>query len=233
MPSLSDAIANAKLPNYAPLPAAPMIVSVQPVLTPPTNNMRFILPPFNADPDSVRLFESNSPKIRIWPSPQQKAGISASATTALIDATLNAKSSSSSSSSSATITLASKTAVFTTNLLPSGSNYLTSLQLSKSFQLLSITANGPCEVRIYGTQQAQMFDAPRPTGNPVPPEITQNILTCVTLDTPPFLWGWQNRVGVNQDIPQTSTIYVTVFNIVPTSAAPVTVTITYLPLETT
>lgn len=229
MPSLKDAIANSKLPNYVPAIAAPSIVSTQPVLTPPTNNMRFILPPFNTDPDSVRLFESNSPKIRIWPRPQQAGGT----TTKTSAGTSATGASASSSSSAASVTLLPKTAVFTTNLLPADSNYQTTLQLSKSFQLITMTANVPCEVRIYGTQQAQLFDAPRPTGNPVPPEITQNILTCVTLTNSPFLWGWQNRCGANQDIPQTSSIYVTVFNVVPTSAAPATVSIMYLPLETT
>ena len=227
MPSLKDAIANAKLPNYIPAPAAPTAVSVQPPPASTNSNMRFILPPFNADPDSVRQFESNSPKIRIWPRPQQTGGPSNITNTATATAV------SSSSSSSATVTLLPKTAVFTTNLLPAGSSYQTSLQFSKSFQLITVTANTPCEVRIYGTQQAQAFDAPRPTGNPVPPEISQNILTCVTLSTSPFLWGWQDRCGANQDIPQSSTIYVTVFNVVPTSAAPATVSITFLPLETT
>jgi len=228
MPSLKDAIANAKLPNYVPAPAAPTAVDVQPPPASTNSNMRFILPPFNADPDSVRQFESNSPKIRIWPRPQQTGGTSTTTKTSGTAAT-----SASSSSSAASVTLLTKTAVFTTNLLPAGSNYQTSLQLSKSFQLITMTANTPCEVRIYGTQQAQLFDTPRPTGNPVPPEITQNILTCVTLTTPPFVWPWQNRCGANQDIPQSSTIYVTVFNVVPTSATPATVTITYLPLETT
>ena len=230
MPSLKDAIANAKLPNYVPAIAAPSIVSTKPVLTPPTNNMRFILPPFNTDPDSVRLFESNSPKIRIWPRPQQAGGTSTTTKSSVTTATA---SSGSSSSSAATVTLIPKTVVFTTNILPAGSSYLTTLQLSKSFQLITVAANVPCEVRIYGTQQAQLFDLPRATGNPVPPEITQNILTCVTLTTSPFVWGWQNRCGANQDIPQSSSIYVTVFNVVPTSAAPATVSITYLPLETT
>ena len=228
MPSLKDAIANAKLPNYVPAPAAPTAVDVQPPPAATNANMRFILPPFNADPDSVRQFESNSPKIRIWPRPQQTGGTSNVTNTATI-----ATAASSSSSSAATVTLLPKTAVFTTNLLPAGSNYQTTLQLSKSFQLITMAANVPCEVRIYGTQQAQIFDLSRPTGNPVPPEITQNILTCVTITTSPFVWGWQNRCGANQDIPQTPSIYVTVFNVVPTSAAPATVSITYLPLETT
>jgi hypothetical protein len=188
--------------------------------------MRFILPPFNADPDSVRQFESNSPKIRIWPRPQQTGGASTVKTSGSPFGTA------ASSSSSASVTLAAKTAVFTTGVLPTGVVYQTTLQLSKSFQLLNVNANGPCEVRIYGTQQAQIFDTPRPTGNPVAPEITQNIISCVTLSDSPFAWPWQDRIGANQDNPQTVAIYVTVFNVVPTSSAPVTVSISFLPLET-
>ncbi len=227
MPSLRDAIANAKLPNYVPAPAAPMAVAVQPPAAPANSNMRFILPPFNTDPDSVRQFESSSPKIRIWPRPQQTGGSTVKTSSASPFGTA-----ASASSSSATITLSTKTVVFTTGVLAAGNVYQTTLQMAKSFQLIMVTANGPCEVRIYGTQQAQLFDTPRPTGNPVPPEISQNILTCVTLAESPFSWPWQNREGANQDNPQTVAIYVTVFNVVPTSAAPVTVSITYLPLET-
>ncbi len=226
MPSLRDAIANAKLPNYVPAPAAPMAVAVQPPPASANSNMRFILPPFNTDPDSVRQFESSSPKIRIWPRPQQTGGSTVTKSSSPFGTAAG------SSSSSATVTLSPKTTVFTTGVLPGGSNYQTTLQLSKSFQLLNAFANGPCEVRIYGTQQAQIFDATRPTGNPVPPEISQNIITCITMSDSPFAWPWQDRVGANQDNPQTVAIYVTVFNVVPTSAAPVTVSITYLPLET-
>ena len=229
MPSLRDAIANAKLPNYVPVdntpvPSAPAAVATQPPAQTATNNMRFILPPFNADPDSVRQFESGSPKIRIWPRPQQRQGASSTVT--------STTSTASSSSSTTTLSLAPKTAVFTTGSLPAGHIYQTSLQLSQSFQLITMTVNSGCEVRIYGTQQAQLFDAPRATGNPVPPEISQNIISCVTFSTSPFVWGWQNRMGANQDLPQSPTIYISVFNTVPTSAAPVTVTLTYLPLET-
>ena len=228
MPSLRDTL-NTKLPNYAPVSVSPK-VSVQPV-SPQNANMRFILPPFNADPDSVRLFESPSPKIRVWPRPQQKAGSTATATSTVSGGSTSASNSSSSSSSSSTSLLA-KTVTVTTGPLPAGTIFQSALGMSQSFQLITMTANSTCEVRIYGTQQAQIFDASRPTGSPVPPEISQNIISCVTFDTNPFVWGWQNRVGSNQNNPQTNVAYVSIFNTVPASAAPVTVTITYLPLET-
>lgn len=225
MPSLRDALLNAKLPNYVPAPAAPTVISVQPLLPPANANQRFILPPFNADPDSVNQFQGTSPKIRVWPRPQQKA----IGTTSV--ATGGSTSAGSSSSSSSTSTLVAKTVTLTTNSLPAGSVYKTTLQMSASFQLINMTTNGPCEVRIYGTQTAQLFDASRPSGNPVAPETTQNIVTCVTFDTNPFVWTFQNITGANGNNPQTASVYISVLNTVPTLATPVTVTITYLPLE--
>lgn len=223
MPSLKDAIANAKLPNYVPVPSAPMAVAVQPPAERAVNYMRFILPPFNTDPDSVRLADSPSPKIRIWPRPQQQQVSNTTATSTATSAT--------SSASAATVTLSPKTATLTTGVLPAGTSFITTVQMAESFQLLAISANVECEVRMYGTQQSQIADSSRAPDAPVAPEITQNMITSVALDTLPFVWGWQNRMGANQNTPQTSTIYVTVFNINPSTGAAVTVSIEYLPLE--
>jgi hypothetical protein len=225
MPSLKDAIAASKSPNLVPVSAAPAVIAAQPLPFPTNANMRCILPPFNADPDSVRQFSSASPQIRIWPQPQQKSSASTSTT-----ATGAASTSSSSSSSSSSSTLSAKVVTFTTGSLPPGGIYQTTVQMAKSFQLISMTVTSASEVRIYGTQQAQIFDASRPTGNPVPPEISTNIITCVTFQSP-LSWGWQNRIGANQNDPQSVSIYCSVFNTVPTSGAAVTVTISYLPLE--
>lgn len=230
MPSLRDSIDSAKGLTKIPMPT-PTVISVQPIIPSENANQRFILPPFNADPDSVRQFEGTSPKIRIWPSPQSQGGGTGTTTT---NEFVNANVSSSSSSSTTiieTVTLTPMTVSVTTGSLPAGSNYQATLAMSRTFQLLSLTANAGCEVRLYGTQQAQIFDASRPTGNPVPPEISQNIITCVTLDTAPYFWVWQNRSGVNGNTPATPQAYVTIFNTVPTSAAPVTVSIQFLALE--
>src|ERR1700677_2542566 len=224
MPSLKDAIAASKSPNLVPVSAAPAIIAAQPLPFPTNANMRCILPPFNADPDSVRQFSSASPQIRIWPQPQQKSSASTSTTAT------GAASTSSSSSSSSSTTLSAKVVTFTTSSLPAGTNYQTTVQMAKSFQLISMTVTSASEVRIYGTQQAQIFDASRPTGNPVPPEISTNIITCVTFQSA-LTWGWQNRIGANQNDPQSVSIYCSVFNTVPTSGAAVTITINFLPLE--
>ena len=235
MPSLRDTIDNSvKLSNYVPVPvpSAPPVIATQPAPAPENANMRFILPPFNTDPDSVRLFEGSAPKIRIWPRPQQKAGAAALTTTATghVTSTSSASAGASSSSSSSSSSTGNLTVQVATGLLVTG--FQGSLTMSKSFQLISLTVSRPCEVRIYGTALAQAQDAYRPTGAPVPPEITSNIISCVTFDTAPYVWPWQNRCGANQSSPQTTTIYVSVINTDPTIQTPVTVTIVYLPLET-
>ena len=227
MSTLSESLATKLPPNYVPVPQKPPVISMVPANSSPAVNLRCILPPFNSDPDTLRQFDNQStgPKLRIWPSPQQ----SSSSTTNVQSSGFGAASPSSGGSVASSIV--AKAGVITTGVLVPGSPFQTTLQMSESFQLLSVSANGPCEVRIYGTQIAQAFDLGRPIGNPVPPEITSNIITCVTLSTSPFLWGWQNRIGANQNIPQTTTAYVTVLNLNPALTAPVTISIQYIPLE--
>ena len=229
MPSIQDAIESRnRLSSYIPVPSAPPVLALLPSEVAPATNLRFILPPFNSDPDTVRQFEvhSTGPKNRIWPLPQAPASSNKTVTTGGSTST-----SSSSSSSSSSVTLTAKSITFSTGTLPAESEVQTSVQMAESFQLLSISVNGPCEVRLYGTKIAQSHDASRVTGDPVPPEISANVITCITFDTSPYSWGWQNRIGANQDNPQSTAIYVTVINTDPLLADSLTVTISYLPLE--
>jgi hypothetical protein len=229
MPSLSEALSTQlSASKYSAVPTKPPVISMLPLNSEPSNNLRCILPPFNSDPDTLRQFDnvSTGPKNRIWPSPQPLPASSTNTTTGTAAST-----NSSSSSSSSTVTLSPKTITFTTGALPAGAITQTNLQMAQSFQALSLSVNGPCEVRMYGTQTVQTFDSGRPTGNPVPPEISSNIIVCITFDTTPYDWSFQNIVGVNGANPQTSTIYVTVLNTNPLLSSPVTVSITYLPLE--
>jgi hypothetical protein len=227
MPSLSDVLATKLSSKYAPAEQKPPVLAITPSDNMPVNNLRCILPPFNSDPDTLRQFnnQTTGPKNRIWPLPQPIA--SGSTVTESAPAF-----SVSSASSSGSVSLGPKTVTFITGSLPLGTVIQTSLQMSQSYQLLSLSANALCEVRIYGSQNAQSFDASRPTGNPVPPEVSSNIVTCVTLNTPPLDWFFQNVMGASGNNPQTATVYVSVIGINPVSAAPVTVTINYLPLET-
>ncbi len=229
MPSLKDSLVNTS--GYALLPAKPPVMAIIPANAAPSPNLRCPLPAFNSDPDTLRQFDDQStgPKNRVWPLPQQTGS---SITTVQTVSKVAVASSSSSSSSSSSTNLTAATATLMTGLLVSGAPFQSSLVMSESFQLLSIGVTVPCEVRLYGTSAAQATDVYRATGAPVPPEISQNIITCVTFDTFPYNFGWQNRCGSNQSSPQTTAIYVSVFNTVPSNETAATVTIQFLPLET-
>ena len=233
MPSLQDAL-RADLSRYSPVATPPAI----PILLPHSSAnplLRFILPPFHGDPDSLRQFDTSSatPKIRVIPIPPSTGN---SKTTTQAVASISARAGSGgggrSSSGGMTFPLTAKTVTFTTTLLPASAVYKTSVIAAKSFQLIGLGVSGPCEVRLYGTALAQATDAYRATGAPIPAEVTSNIISCVTFDTVPYIWNWQNRCGANQDVPQTTNIYCTVLNTNPISNNPVTCVIGYVPLET-
>jgi hypothetical protein len=248
MPSLSDSIQSAKnLSSYTPVIAAPPVQSIIPQAQGPSTNLRFILPAFNSDPDTLRQFDnlSTSTKIRILPRPQPRGLTNSKVTVGTVVSTSTSGGSSGSSSSggsggsgggggsSVDNILLTMTAAIMTGALSLGTILQTSTQMAQSGQLISMFTNGPCEVRLYGTQAAQAFDASRPSGNPIPPEISQNVITCVIIDTAPFTWTWQSRMFTNGDSPQTATIYVTVVGTNSLSGAPVTGTIQFVPLEGT
>jgi len=189
--------------------------------------LRCPLPPFNSDPDTLRQFETGNqmPQIRVMPLPTQATATSTSG---------SASSSASSGSSSVVPVQTSLKPVsvpISTGVLVPGANYQTTLLTAKSFQLLSITATNQCEVRIYGSAIAQSFDVSRPLDSPVAAEISANIITCPAMDELPFQWQWQNRIGANQDTPQSTNMYITVFNTHPSDAASISLALTYLPLE--
>ena len=228
MPSLKEAISTA-LPNYVPATPQPPVAPILPHFNQQNRYLRCILPPFNADVDSLRQFDngSSSPKTRVMPLP----GHSTIGGKTTITNNITSSSSSSGSGTGAVVLL--PLSVFlTTTLLPVGSVYTGSIALSQSFQLISVSTTAPCEVRLYGTALAQAHDASRNADDPVAPEISSNIISCVNLDTSPYIWNFQNRVGANQDSPQGTAIYVTVINTDPSLAEAVTVTLVYVPLET-
>jgi hypothetical protein len=227
MPSIKDAI-NTNLSGYIPVTAKLPVIATVPHVEKSNAFLRTVLPPFNSDPDTLRQFEDGSivPKIRVMPLPV----LSTTETTVVSSA--SSTSSSSSSSSSTTTKLLPKTAVLTTPLLPAGAFFAGNVQMAESFQLIAMNVTSPCEVRIYGTPTAQSNDSVRANDSPIPPEITANVITSVNIDTVPYQWAWQNVIGANQDSPQSSTIYITVVNNDPTMADAITVTLTYLPLET-
>ena len=124
------------------------------------------------------------------------------------------------------------TTVSITVNIPANGATITRIAATQSFQLLSISTNAPCCVRLYGNAAAQDTDSSRAIDAPVPAELTQNIIIDLVFDTAPYFWTTQNIMGVNADSPQGTILYITVLN---PNAAPlsnVTVYITYFPLET-
>jgi hypothetical protein len=231
MPSISQS-QNADLSGYEPVetpmtPALPALIK-----NTPNSDVfnRCPLPPFNIDPDTLRQFEntgSGVPQMRVIPLPQQSGG---SVTNINNGATTS--SSSSGGGGSTNTNLAVKSASFLTGTIAANGWQLGTISLSESFQLISISANSACNVRLYGTSNSQSFDAPRAVDAPVPAEITQGLITDIVFDTSPFSWGFQNAIGANQNSVASPLIYITVLNTQAGSVTGISVTISYIPLET-
>jgi hypothetical protein len=232
MPSLKDSL-HTNLPGFKPekpaLPPPPTSLAGKGNFS--TNpSIRCPLPPFNVNVDTLRQFDQSEgagPKRRVIPLP-----ISTSIGNGIVvQKAVAISTGSSGGSSSTTATLTAKTVVFTSPLVAPGVSSFQAINMSsKSFQLITAIANGPCEVRIYGSAIAQAIDASRPTDAPLAAELGNNMITDVVLDTAPFTWNWQNRVGANSNTPQTTSIYITVTNLGMGTAAP-QVTFVFLPLE--
>lgn len=233
MPSLTDALA-ADLSGYAPVEntsgpgkAPRPEVSLQPVLS---SMIRCPLPPVNATPDSLRSFYVGGliPQHRLMipmvSSPTNGGG------TVIENTTVTSSTSSSSGSGSSTNNITSVRATFVTPSLAPGDSYQGVINMSRTFQLLSVSANVACRIQLYGTSTSQSTDSSR--GIDVPPGagVFQNIITDVVLDTSPYQWSYQNRGGANADSPSAPVAYITVTNL-DTLATAVTVVVEYTALE--
>jgi hypothetical protein len=104
------------------------------------------------------------------------------------------------------------------------------MSISKGFQLLDLSVGTPCRIQLYGTQAAQLQDRARALDSPPPAGTAQNIICDVVLDTAPYRWTFQNRIGANGDSPQNPSVYVTLTNLDATSDV-ITLTLSYVPLE--
>jgi hypothetical protein len=234
MPSLSDTIRSSSPAGYAPAPPALSLPS--PVSLPGQSNsfrvnpnIRCPIPPTSAGPDTLRQFndgDAGIPRRRILPLPASTP-IGGGGSSVTNNTVVNSSSSGGSSSSGIT----AKTFSYTSPLVAAGGTVFQTLGITaKSFQLVSISANGPCEVRMYGSSTAMAADSARPLDAPVAAEIANGLITDIALDASPFQWFWENRVGCNSDSPQTTNLYFSVTNL---SGAPssVRLNIILLPLE--
>lgn len=228
MPPLSE-ILGKSMKGFAPIEQAPPIpapVSLPGQTTRKSNpSIRSPLPPINANPDDLRQFEdgnSSIPRRRVLPLPVNN-GLGG---TTINNTSVLSESGSSSSASS----LSAKTVSYKTALLNSGQTSSSVITMAKSFQLISCVANAECDMRLYGSAAAQAADSARQTDAPLAAELLNNLVTNVVFDTAPFSWQWQNRVGVNSNNPQTTSVYITVVNTAAAQAV-IQITFTYLPLE--
>ena len=233
MPSLHDTIRDSSpagfepgnsptLPSFVTLPGQDNSFKVNPIIRCP-------IPPTSAGPDTLRQFnDGNSliPRRRILPLPNNTGGGSG---TTINNTTVSGSSGGGSGPSTSALT--AQNVAFTSTLLPAGSTTYQTLNMSsKSFQLISCKANGACELRIYGSASAMAIDASRPLDAPLAAELGNNMITDVVLDTAPFNWYWQNRLGANSNVPQTPNSYVAVTNLGSTPNT-IALTITFLQLE--
>lgn len=247
MPPLKDVLTKGLPKGYVPMedPPTPPAVESKDQAHEASSVMRCPLPATNADADSIRMAQkgSSSPQFRILPLVPQTGG----STTVVTGGGISAASGSSSSLSASTqaaitaavaaaVAAAAKTTVVAQTVsmtinVPANGATITRVTAAHSFQLVSISTNAPCDVRLYGTQSAQSTDTARQVDAPVPAELTQGIIIDVDFDTPPYFWGTENIVGVNTDSPLTTNLYVSVFNSNSAPLSNVSVYITYIPIE--
>jgi hypothetical protein len=225
MPPLKDVLHRGLPDGYVPVEGTPPPPQPSDDAQFSSPRSRSPLPPTNADADSLRTFQkgSSTPQFRNLPLPPPT---SATTSTTSSGASFSSGSSGGGSSSSSV----AKTISVTVNV-PANSATLTRVTASRSFQLFSVGATAPCDVRLYGNQGTQSADSSRQTDAPVPAELSQNIILNVVFDTAPYFWNTQNISGLNADNPQGTSLYVSVFNPNSTPLSNVTVYITYFPIE--
>lgn len=233
MPSLNDTIGQ-DLAAYQPAKASPQ-ASLPPTtgLEPTLNSMlRCPLPPiFQAAPDSLRQFYQGGkvPQTRLLSAITNGinggGGGGGGGNAVVVSAVVTG------GSVPAPAVVVALQSVVTTAVLAPGQQFAGTLSnISRSFQLLNIATSVQARVTLYGTAGAQTGDLYRGVDVPPPAGSAQGIITDVVLDTLPYKWTFQNRIGSNGDVPQNPGAYVTVTNL-SGAAVPITVTIQYVPLE--
>ena len=232
MASLKESLA-ADTGHYIPSPkpgvqyAPPVGIDLQPVRNP---MLRCPIPPISVTPDSLRQFDIGCkvPQMRLLTPPNNITGSGLFIQNTNIVS--NTSSGSSSGGTGTSTNLKAKQTSITTSVLNFNDIFQGSLLLAKSFQLLQVTVSSAARVEIYGTALAQINDLSRGLDEAFPAGTSQNIITDLAIDSAPLVWSWQNKIGANNDFPQTSLIYITVTNLSVASLT-ITVTIGYVPLE--
>lgn len=231
MPALVETI-GVDLSNYVQAARGPVTPQA-----PPSSNLepgynvylRCPLPPiWSATPDSLRQFYQNSvvPQTRLF-SPSNALATSGNSTTNVFVS--SGSSSGGSGGGGTTTNLVVNQFSIRTPVLSPNAKFIGSIQLSKVFQLLGVTVSSPSRVELYGTASSQSADLSRGLDVPLPAGSFQNVIFDIAIDTSPYSWSFQDRVGANADSPVTSRAYLTVTNIGSASTA-ITISMSYVPI---
>lgn len=234
MPSLKDAVGQ-DLSHYtmvtksSPQASVPPTQDQQPILN---SMIRCPLPPiFQVSPDNLRQFYQGGqvPQARIF-TPNQPVITSTSTTTEFGGSSGGGSGGGGGGGTTPGTSPTSQSASITTGSLSPNAIFTSTLIVAKGFQLLSVSTGSPARVQLYGTAQAQSADSYRGLDVPPPAGTVQNLICDVVLDTSPYQWSFQDRVGANADSPQKTTIYVSITNLDITSDF-ITLTLVFVPLE--
>lgn len=202
-------------------------------LVPKSNPMiRTPLPPIGADPDSLRQFDETGPipTRRVIPLPVS-AGQGGGSTTVITNV-IGGSTAGGGGGTTPSTTPTLSTASLTLNVpaLAAGANFQATVTIGKAFQLLRLIATQALECRIYGSTLAQGADIARSPDTSPAFETTSGLISDVILDTIPYQWQWQNRIGANSDPVPASVAYITVINPSTSGIPASTLTLIYLPL---
>jgi hypothetical protein len=236
MPMLSERT-NPDLTGYTPaeMPnqnSRPQAVSPSTDLQPGFSSfMRCPLPPFwSTSPDSLRMFYTGGivPQNRLFNPTAPVIGATGTTTENVSVSSSGSSGSGGSSGGNTPSTSVLQTAIMTPNLQPNG-QFVSSITMSRVFGLVNVSANAACRVQFYGSASAQSSDLYRPLDVAPPAGSTVNLISDVILDTAPYVWQFQDRLGSNQDNPRMPVAYITVTNI-GSMVSSITATITYAPI---
>ena len=184
------------------------------------------LPPSNNSADSLRQWGQGSdvPRFRTQTPPPNVGGGSG---TTIVHVGQVVTGGSGTTPGTPSLPLAQNVSVTTPVLAPS-QTWTGTVQMAKSFTVLSVSGSSFCRIELYGTKIAQTLDLSRPVSQ-APQNTTQGLIMDVVLLTA-LTWQVLDCVGANADSPQSSTIYITVTN-VSTAAQAFTVSLQFVPSE--
>lgn len=234
MPPLSTMLQTQSLPGFEGVDQPPTHPPIPPVEEGANMNpyLRCPLPPFSTTVDTIRQWNmtGKNPVMRVIPLPTQQ-GAGGGAVTNITNVTTTA-SGGGGGAAPTPVSLLPQTAFINVPPLLPGATYQAIMRLSQSFQLLQVGATAALEVRLYADPVTRANDIARMTDLAVQFSNIEGVITDVVLDTYPYQWTWENRIGANADSPQTVNLYVTVVNPSQTTGTNAArVTVVYLPLE--